>query len=71
MLRGVSFVSLGRPQFDSKGEGIIITQHSELQFYTSLMNQQLPVESQLARRLADNINAEIVLGTVQNVREVS
>ncbi|KAK9005390.1 hypothetical protein V6N11_042825 [Hibiscus sabdariffa] len=35
----------GRPQYDSCGEGIIITGHSELQYYLSLMNQQLPIES--------------------------
>jgi pre-mRNA-splicing helicase BRR2 len=33
------------------------------------MNQQLPVESQFVSKLADNLNAEIVLGTVQNARE--
>ncbi|KAJ0084930.1 hypothetical protein Patl1_29454 [Pistacia atlantica] len=37
---------VGRPQYDSYGEGIIITGHSELQYYLSLMNQQLPIESQ-------------------------
>ncbi len=31
----------GRPQYDTKGEGILITNHSELQFYLSLMNQQV------------------------------
>ena len=30
----------GRPQYDTKGEGILITSHSELQYYLSLMNQQ-------------------------------
>uniref|UniRef100_A0A2N9I7Z7 Uncharacterized protein n=1 Tax=Fagus sylvatica TaxID=28930 RepID=A0A2N9I7Z7_FAGSY len=59
----------GRPQYDSYGEGIIITGHSELQYYLSLMNQQLPIESQFVSKLADQLNAEIVLGTVQNVRE--
>lgn len=59
----------GRPQFDTYGEGIIITGHSELQYYLSLMNQQLPIESQFISRLADNLNAEIVLGTVQNAKE--
>lgn len=37
----------GRPQYDSEGEAIIITQHSELQYYLSLNNQQLPIESQV------------------------
>ncbi|KAL2892261.1 DExH-box ATP-dependent RNA helicase DExH12 [Bienertia sinuspersici] len=59
----------GRPQYDTYGEGIIITGHTELQFYLSLMNQQLPIESQFISRLADQLNAEIVLGTVQNARE--
>lgn len=56
----------GRPQFDTVGEGIIITNHSELQYYLSLMNQQLPIESQFVSKLADNLNAEIVLGTIRN-----
>ena len=55
---------------DDKGEGIIITTHSELQFYLSLLNQQLPIESQYIGKLADNLNAEIVLGTVTNANEV-
>ena len=58
----------GRPQFDTFGEGIIITQHSELQYYLSLLNQQLPIESQFVNNLADALNAEVVLGTVQSVR---
>ncbi|XP_019874429.2 putative U5 small nuclear ribonucleoprotein 200 kDa helicase [Aethina tumida] len=59
----------GRPQYDTKGEGILITNHSELQYYLSLLNQQLPIESQLISKLPDMLNAEIVLGTVQNVRD--
>jgi len=56
----------GRPQFDTYGEGIIITTHAELQYYMSLLNQQLPIESQLVSKLVDNLNAEIVLGNVRN-----
>ncbi|XP_026402952.1 DExH-box ATP-dependent RNA helicase DExH12-like [Papaver somniferum] len=59
----------GRPQYDTYGEGIIITGHSELQYYLSLMNAQLPIESQFVSKLADQLNAEIVLGTVQNAKE--
>lgn len=59
----------GRPQYDTKGEGILITNHSELQYYLSLLNQQLPIESQLVSKLPDMLNAEIVLGTVQNVKD--
>ncbi|KAG9508941.1 small nuclear ribonucleoprotein helicase, partial [Fragariocoptes setiger] len=59
----------GRPQFDSKGEGILLTQHTELQYYLSLMNQQLPIESQMISRLPDLLNAECVLGNVQSVQD--
>lgn len=80
----------GRPQYDKTGEGILITQHSELQYYLSLMNQQLPIESQFISerlvpvfewyengpfflvtldKLADNLNAEVVLGNIQNAKD--
>ncbi|KAG8036648.1 hypothetical protein G9C98_003970 [Cotesia typhae] len=59
----------GRPTYDTKGEGILITNHSELQYYLSLLNQQLPIESQLISKMPDMLNAEIVLGTIQNVRD--
>ena len=59
----------GRPQFDSEGEGIILTQHSELQYYLSLTNLQLPVESQLIKTLQDHMNAEIALGSIQSINE--
>ena len=52
----------GRPQYDKFGEGILLTTHSELQYYLSLLNEQLPVESQFISKLPDNLNAEIVAG---------
>uniref|UniRef100_A0A6Q2XC58 U5 small nuclear ribonucleoprotein 200 kDa helicase n=1 Tax=Esox lucius TaxID=8010 RepID=A0A6Q2XC58_ESOLU len=58
----------GRPQYDTKGEGILITSHGELQYYLSLLNQQLPIESQMVSKLPDMLNAEIVLGNVQNTK---
>lgn len=59
----------GRPQYDVQGEGIIITNHSDLQYYLSLNNMQLPIESQMMHQLADQLNAEIVLGTVTSLQE--
>ncbi|KAJ9142130.1 Pre-mRNA-splicing factor brr2 [Pleurostoma richardsiae] len=56
----------GRPQYDTYGEGIIITAQGEMQYYLSLLNQQLPIESQMVSRLVDNLNAEIVLGNVRS-----
>jgi len=59
----------GRLGYDSSGEGIVITTHNELQYYLSLLNQQLPIESQMISCLADSLNAEIVLGTVSNIKD--
>jgi len=59
----------GRPQYDTTGEGILITNHSELRYYLSLMNEQLPIESQMIAKLPDILNGEIVLGNVQNIND--
>jgi pre-mRNA-splicing helicase BRR2 len=59
----------GRPQYDSQGEGIVLTQHSQLQYYLSLTNLQLPIESQLIKSLPDHLNAEVVLGSIQTMDE--
>ncbi|KAI3388301.1 hypothetical protein SNEBB_003991 [Seison nebaliae] len=61
----------GRPQHDTEGEGIIITSHSELLYYLSLSNEQLPIESQLISKIIDMMNAEIVLGTIQTINEAA
>ncbi|KAK2195922.1 bifunctional Immunoglobulin E-set/Sec63 domain/P-loop containing nucleoside triphosphate hydrolase/Winged helix-like DNA-binding domain superfamily/C2 domain superfamily/Helicase [Babesia duncani] len=61
----------GRPQYDTEGKGIIVTGIDRLQFYLSLNNQQLPIESQLVANIAELLNAEIVLGNVQNLSEAT
>ncbi|XP_058180771.1 DExH-box ATP-dependent RNA helicase DExH14 [Rhododendron vialii] len=63
------FGRAGRPQFDKSGEGIIITTHEKLAYYLRLLTSQLPIESQFISSLRDNLNAEVVLGTVTNVKE--
>uniref|UniRef100_I3M8C4 Activating signal cointegrator 1 complex subunit 3 n=1 Tax=Ictidomys tridecemlineatus TaxID=43179 RepID=I3M8C4_ICTTR len=63
------FGRAGRPQFDKFGEGVIITTHDKLSHYLTLLTQQNPIESQFLESLADNLNAEIALGTVTNVEE--
>ncbi|XP_042499431.1 DExH-box ATP-dependent RNA helicase DExH14 isoform X2 [Macadamia integrifolia] len=63
------FGRAGRPQFDKSGEGIIITSHDKLAYYLRLLTSQLPIESQLISSLKDNLNAEVALGTVTNVKE--
>uniref|UniRef100_A0AAR2JKC4 Activating signal cointegrator 1 complex subunit 3 n=1 Tax=Pygocentrus nattereri TaxID=42514 RepID=A0AAR2JKC4_PYGNA len=63
------FGRAGRPQFDKYGEGTIITTHDKLSHYLTLLTQQNPIESQFHASLADNLNAEVALGTVTNVEE--
>jgi pre-mRNA-splicing helicase BRR2 len=45
--------------------------HSELQYYLSLLNQQLPVESHYITQLPDYLNAEIVTGIVLNLKDAA
>ncbi|XP_055781435.1 activating signal cointegrator 1 complex subunit 3 [Salvelinus fontinalis] len=63
------FGRAGRPQFDKYGEGTIITAHDKLSHYLTLLTQQNPIESQFLETMADNLNAEVSLGTVTNVEE--
>lgn len=59
----------GRPKYDDSGEGIIITGYDELRYYLSLLNTQISLESKFLSHLVDQLNAEIVLGTVNNLKE--
>lgn len=63
------FGRAGRPQYDTTGEAIILTDHDQLQHYLSLLNHQMPIESKFEAALPDHLNAEIILGTVSNVNE--
>ena len=63
------FGRAGRPQFDDEGSAVMITTHDELYRYLALTSHQAPIESQFIENLADNLNAEIVLGTVTNIQE--
>ncbi|KAI8382525.1 Pre-mRNA-splicing helicase BRR2 [Nakaseomyces glabratus] len=55
----------GRPRYDTSGEGIIITNQTDIQYYLAILNQQLPIESQFLSKFVDNLNAEISLGMVK------
>ncbi|XP_076671425.1 activating signal cointegrator 1 complex subunit obelus [Andrena cerasifolii] len=63
------FGRAGRPQFDASGHAVIITVHDKLYHYLSLLTNQVPIESKFITYLADNLNAEIALGTISNVEE--
>lgn len=63
------FGRAGRPQYESTGIGILLTSSDRLDHYITLLLEQHAIESQLAEKLVDNLNAEISLGTVTNVDE--
>ncbi|XP_033213736.1 activating signal cointegrator 1 complex subunit 3 [Belonocnema kinseyi] len=63
------FGRAGRPQFDTSGHATIITSYNKLSHYLSLLTNQFPIESSFISHLADNLNAEISLGTISNVEE--
>ncbi|XP_072381205.1 activating signal cointegrator 1 complex subunit 3-like isoform X2 [Diabrotica undecimpunctata] len=63
------FGRAGRPQYDTSGHGIIITSMANMSKYMGLMLSQVPIESQFLTCVPDNLNAEIVLGTVSNIKE--
>lgn len=63
------FGRAGRPQFDTFGEATIITTHDKLSKYLGMLTAQIPIESQFIKSLPDNLNAEVVLGTVSNLTE--
>lgn len=52
----------GRPRYDKSGVGVIITSQDDIQYYLAVLNQQLPIESQLMSKLVDSVNAEVVRG---------
>ena len=59
----------GRPRYDVQGEGIIITGSEEIRYYLNLLNMKIALESQMMKTLPDQLNAEIVLGSVLNIKE--
>ena len=65
------FGRAGRPQFQATGIGFICTtlDDRKLHHYLSAVTQQQPIESKFSRKLVDNLNAEIALGTVTSIPE--
>lgn len=47
----------GRPRYDEKGEGIIISGYEEIRYYLGMLNMQVPLESQMMKMLPDQLNA--------------
>lgn len=49
----------------------MITTQKSLAGYLGMLTQQAPIESGLIKSLADHLNAEIVNGTVTNIKEAA
>lgn len=65
------FGRAGRPQYDNAGHAILLTPHTSLNNYLALLGHQAPIESSLIKSLPDHMNAEIVNGTINNIKEAS
>ncbi|KAF2398378.1 Sec63-domain-containing protein [Trichodelitschia bisporula] len=63
------FGRAGRPQFQDAGVGYICTTQDKIQHYLTAVTQQVPIESNFSKKMVDNLNAEISLGTVTSVTE--
>jgi activating signal cointegrator complex subunit 3 len=65
------FGRAGRPQFDTSGEATLITNHAAMTRYLDKLVRAVPIESNFIKQLADHLNAEIVGGTVANLKEAA
>lgn len=65
------FGRAGRPQFDTSGEATLITNHGALNRYLDKLVRAVPIESNFIKQLADHLNAEVVGGTVTNLKEAA
>jgi ATP-dependent DNA helicase HFM1/MER3 len=59
----------GRPQFDERGLGVIMTERCRCASYASLAGGGEAVESRLAGALAEHVAAEVVAGTVGDISQ--
>lgn len=63
------FGRAGRPQYDSEGNAVIISSLDKMDFYLKLLTNQTPIESKFNNFLADNLNAEVVSGTISSIED--
>ncbi|PWN91585.1 Sec63-domain-containing protein, partial [Acaromyces ingoldii] len=63
------FGRAGRPQFEKKGVGYIVTTHDKLSHYVDAVTSQHPIESKFKTGLYDALNAEVALGSVSSIND--
>lgn len=59
----------GRPQFDTKGMAVIMTDDSKVAKYEAIANNKEPVESHMSEKVIEHLNVEISLGTVNSMEQ--
>ena len=59
----------GRPQFDTKGVAVIMTDPANKEKYENLCGGMRPIESCLYENLTEHLNAEIAIGSIRSIEE--
>ncbi|KAK0570280.1 ATP-dependent DNA helicase MER3 [Tilletia horrida] len=60
----------GRPQFDSEGVAVIMTEQDQKQHYLDLASGRTVIESSLAAELVEHVNAELVLRGTSSKQDI-
>ncbi|WP_299268490.1 DEAD/DEAH box helicase [Halorientalis sp.] len=60
----------GRPGYDDQGYAWVVCDHSDAEKYRQLLRDGKEIESRLATDLDAHLNAEVVLGTIQDIDDV-
>lgn len=59
----------GRPQYDDRGYGWVIVPYTKAKIYRQILKEGKEIESMLHESLPEHINAEITMGTINNISE--
>ncbi len=59
----------GRPQYDDKGYGWVIVPYTKAGMYRHILKEGKEIESMLHESLSEHINAEITMGTINNIND--
>ncbi|KCZ71489.1 superfamily II helicase [Candidatus Methanoperedens nitroreducens] len=59
----------GRPQYDDRGYGWVIVPYTKAGVYRQILKEGKEIESVLHESLSEHINAEIAMGTINNIND--
>ncbi|ETW58345.1 hypothetical protein PFMC_05448 [Plasmodium falciparum CAMP/Malaysia] len=63
------FGRCGRPQYESHGHAILITERTKLYKYIKLLTNNTVIESNFLKNIENHLNAEISIGTIKNIED--